>query len=246
MTKEELEGYLAAGLSLDQIGERVGRNPSTISYHLKKHGLTPVGRAKHQACGPIPELKLRTLAAEKKPVLAMARELGRSPSTVRHWLKKYGIEVYGIKGNREKALAARARGETVIRLRCRHHGETDFYVAPNATYKCKRCRKDRVAQRRRDVKDVLVREAGGRCVLCGYDRCLGALQFHHRDRKTKSFGIGMKGHTKSFAKMLAEARKCLLLCANCHAEVERRVTTIPTELVRDLWGDDGTLRKRAA
>jgi IS30 family transposase len=32
MTKEGLEEYLAEGLSLEQIGKRVGRNPSTISY----------------------------------------------------------------------------------------------------------------------------------------------------------------------------------------------------------------------
>jgi transposase-like protein len=247
MTKEELEGYLAEGLSLERIGKRVGRSPSTISYHLKKHGLKPVNQGKHANRGPIPELKLRTLAAEKKPVRQMARELDRSPSTVRYWLAKDGIEVYGIKGNREKALAARARGATVIRLRCRHHGETDFYVEPqNAHYKCKRCRKERVAEKRRELKDRLVREAGGRCVLCGYDRCLGALEFHHRDRKTKLFGIAMKGRTKSFEKLLAEARKCALLCANCHAEVERGVTTIPPEVLRDLWRDDGTLGKRAA
>jgi hypothetical protein len=227
MTKQELERYLAEGLSLAQIGKRVGRDPSTVSYQLKKHGLKPVNQGRHAARGPIPELKLRTLAAEGNSVRAMARELDRSPSTVRHWLKRYGIKVHGIKGNREKALAARARGETVIRLVCRHHGETDFYVPPDAAYKCKRCRKERVAQRRRDCKDQLVREAGGQCLLCGYDRCLGALQFHHRDRKTKSFGIAMKGQTKSFEKLLVEARKCILLCANCHAEVERGVTALP-------------------
>jgi hypothetical protein len=165
---------------------------------------------------------------------------------VRHWLKKHGIEFHGIKGNREKALTARARGETVIRLRCRHHGETDFYVAPDGAYHCKRCRTENVAHWRRNAKDDLVRAAGGRCVLCGCDKCLGALHFHHLDPGTKSFGLPMRGHTKSFAKLLAEARKCLLLCANCHAEVERGVTTIPDELLRGAWGDDGNLSERVA
>jgi DNA-binding CsgD family transcriptional regulator len=246
MPKEELERYLAEGLSLEQIGKRVGRNPSTISYHLKKYGLKPVNQGKHAARGPIPELKLRTLAAEGKSVRAMARVLDRSPSTVRHWLKKYGIELHGIKGNRHKALAARARGETVILLRCRHHGETDFYVGPDAAYKCKKCRRERVANWRREAKKRLVQLAGGCCVLCGYDRCMGALEFHHIDRKTKSFGLAMRGQTKSFEKLLEEAHKCLLLCANCHAEVERGVTAVPEELLRDPWGDGGTLRHRAA
>ena len=246
MKKEDLERYLVEGLSLEQIGRRVGRSPSTISYHLKKHGLKPVNQGKHASRGAIPELKLRPLVAEAKTIRAIARELDRSPSTVRHWLKKYGLEVQGIKGNREKALAARARGETVVRLRCRHHGETDFYVEPkNAHYKCKRCRMERVAQRRRDAKDQLVRAAGGRCLLCGYDRYLGALQFHHRDRKTKSFGLAI-GHTKSLESLLSEARKCLLLCANCHAEVARGVTQIPPEVIRDAWRDDGNLNEEAA
>ena len=150
-------------------------------------------------------------------------------------------------GNLEKALAARSRGVTVIRLRCRHHGETDFYVEPkNAYYRCKQCRQEKVSQKRRDAKDQLVRAAGGRCVLCAYDRCLGALQFHHTDRKTKLFGLAMKGRTMSFEKLLAEARKCVLLCANCHAEVERGVTEIPSEVLRDAWRDDGNLSARAA
>ncbi len=246
MTKEELESYLAEGLSLEQIGKRVGRNPSTISYHLKKHGLKPVNQGKHSARGPIPELRLRTLVATGAPLRWIAKELDRSYSTVRYWVEKYEIEYHGIKGNREKALAARARGETVIELRCRHHGITDFYVGPNGDYKCKRCRKERVAQWRREAKDELVRAAGGRCALCGYDNCLGALQFHHLDPSTKSFGLAMRGQTKSIEKLLAEARKCILLCANCHAEVERGVTTIPDNVLHGAWRDDGNLRHRAA
>jgi DNA-binding CsgD family transcriptional regulator len=246
MTKGDLEEYLAEGLSLDQIGKLVGRSPSTVSYHLKKHGLKPVNQGKHASRGPIPELKLRALAASGKSVRAVARQLDRSTSTVRYWLDKYGIEVHGIKGNRAKALAARARGATAIVLTCRHHGDTDFYVAPNGNYHCKQCRTERVAQWRRNAKDDLFREAGGRCRLCGYDKCLGALHFHHLEPRTKSFGLAMRGQTKAYAKLLAEARKCILLCANCHAEVERGVTTIPDELLRDAWQVDGNLRERAA
>jgi DNA-binding CsgD family transcriptional regulator len=247
MGKDELEGYLAEGLSLKEIGKRVGRDPSTVSYHLKKHGLEPVNTGKHAARGSIPELKLRTLVAEGKSVRQIGRQVDRSPSTVRHWLMKYGIRVHTVKGNRAKALAARARGESVIRLTCRHHGETDFYVEPrNAYYKCKRCRQENVSQQRREVKDRLVRAAGGRCLICGYDRCLGALQFHHTDRNTKLFGVAMKGRTISFEKLLAEARKCLLMCANCHAEVERGVTEIPPEVVRRAWREDGNLIERAS
>lgn len=66
-------------------------------------------------------------------------------------------------------------------------------------------------------KELLVREAGGKCVRCGYDKCLQALQFHHRDPATKAFSLA--GGIKALEVMRAEAAKCDLVCANCHAEV---------------------------
>ena len=83
-----------------------------------------------------------------------------------------------------------------------------------------KCRAEAVARRRRKVKRILVAEAGGRCALCGYDRCHAALELHHLDPASKSFGIAGKGFTRSIDQLRAEASKCILLCANCHAEVE--------------------------
>lgn len=80
-----------------------------------------------------------------------------------------------------------------------------------------------VANRRRKIKAVLVEEAGGQCVLCGYSRCLRALIFHHLDPATKSFGIALHGSARSLERARNEARKCVLLCSNCHAEVEAGV-----------------------
>jgi hypothetical protein len=65
-----------------------------------------------------------------------------------------------------------------------------------------------------------VREAGGRCHLCGYDRWVGALQFHHLHGEHKEFGLADRGLTRSLEAVRAEASKCVLLCANCHSEVE--------------------------
>jgi hypothetical protein len=79
---------------------------------------------------------------------------------------------------------------------------------------------ERVARRRRQIKELLVQEAGGRCVLCGYDRCVAALHFHHVDPSEKSFAIARRGHTRSLERAREEARKCVLVCANCHAEIE--------------------------
>ena len=76
------------------------------------------------------------------------------------------------------------------------------------------------------MKAILVAEAGGRCRVCGYDRYPGALEFHHLDRDDKRLGLSHQGAALAITTLRAEARKCVLLCANCHAEVEGGVTSL--------------------
>jgi hypothetical protein len=102
-----------------------------------------------------------------------------------------------------------------------------------------------VAEWRRRAKRRLIEAAGGRCVICGYDRYEKALHFHHLDPATKSFGLAMRGQTRAFAKTLAEARKCVLLCANCHAEVEGGVAELPQVAVEKVAVGAGNLKKTA-
>jgi hypothetical protein len=111
---------------------------------------------------------------------------------------------------------------------CSVHGEAEFVQrGDTGTWRCVPCRAEAVTDRRRRVKAILVEEAGGRCATCGYDRCMAALQFHHVDPKTKHFSLGRKGVARSLERARAEARKCVLLCANCHAEVEAGVLGLP-------------------
>lgn len=70
---------------------------------------------------------------------------------------------------------------------------------------------------RQRLKARAVDYKGGRCQLCGYDRCLQALHFHHQDPSQKDFTVS--GKTKAWEDVRIELDKCLLLCANCHAEV---------------------------
>ena len=66
----------------------------------------------------------------------------------------------------------------------------------------------------------MVQEFGGKCVLCGYNKCAGALDFHHTQPAKKSFALSLKGLSYSWASILKESKKCVLLCKNCHTEVE--------------------------
>ena len=76
--------------------------------------------------------------------------------------------------------------------------------------------------RHRKLKEL----AGGECFLCGYNRCFRALEFHHLDPSKKSFALSVTGCTMSFDKQLEETKKCVLLCANCHREVEDGLATV--------------------
>ena len=69
-------------------------------------------------------------------------------------------------------------------------------------------------------------EAGGCCAICGYDTTVVNLHFHHVDPNAKSFNLNM-GTTKAIARYRDEAGKCVLLCANCHGEVEAGLMQSP-------------------
>lgn len=70
---------------------------------------------------------------------------------------------------------------------------------------------------KKDKKSKLIQDKGGKCEICGYNKCEQALDFHHIDPSQKSFDIS--SNSFSFEKMKKEADKCALLCANCHREV---------------------------
>ena len=84
-----------------------------------------------------------------------------------------------------------------------------------------------VAKRRRKIKTLALEYKGGKCQVCGYQKYQGALDLHHLG--DKEFGIGDKGYTRSWEKVKAELDKCVLVCANCHREIEGGITQLPSE-----------------
>lgn len=57
---------------------------------------------------------------------------------------------------------------------------------------------------------------GGKCVRCGYNKCLKALEFHHIDPSQKDFTIS-NDHFR-LQEAIEESKKCILICSNCHKE----------------------------
>ena len=58
------------------------------------------------------------------------------------------------------------------------------------------------------------------CEICGYDRCPGAIDFHHRIPTDKKANIGRLVQNGNSLKMIQEEiDKCQILCSNCHREL---------------------------
>ena len=61
------------------------------------------------------------------------------------------------------------------------------------------------------------------CIICGYNKCDDALEFHHINPKDKKFNLNATSCANNNGdKIATELNKCILLCANCHREIERR------------------------
>jgi DNA-binding transcriptional ArsR family regulator len=228
MNKRFLEDCLGKGMSLDAIGDAAGKHPSTVSYWLKKHGLSAVGAERHAPNGSVDAVRLAAMVEEGLSVRRMADEMGVGYSTIRYWLKRLGL-VTDRSVRRKEGEAARAAGLKRAYLRCAKHGHTAFFERPDGGFRCVKCSTSSVSERRRQVKRRLVEEAGGCCRICGFDEHQAALQFHHLDPSAKTFHLSHKGMTRGIGRMRAEARKCVLLCANCHALVEAGVKEVPAD-----------------
>jgi len=86
--------------------------------------------------------------------------------------------------------------------------------------------KKAVDKRRKIIRQKSIEFKGNKCAICGYNKCIKALEFHHLDDKQKDFGISAKGYTRSWDKVKKEIDKCILLCANCHREVHEGITQL--------------------
>lgn len=153
-------------------------------------------------------------------------EIARCPT---HGDVTHGVQVFKARAGerRSRPKCRRCASEAMrkgyipklppVVMNCPKHGWTPF--SDYGTRKqCRRCAAEAVSATRTTRKDKLIASRGGKCERCGYDRTSHALEFHHRDPATKSFPLS-KASRETWENLRAEARKCVLLCANCHREL---------------------------
>jgi 5-methylcytosine-specific restriction endonuclease McrA len=75
---------------------------------------------------------------------------------------------------------------------------------------------------RRNMKLQAIKMLGGKCSICGYNKCVDALEFHHKNPKEKEFKLG-SGNTMSWEEYKNELKKCILVCSNCHKEIHSKI-----------------------
>lgn len=83
---------------------------------------------------------------------------------------------------------------------------------------CKKCMHVKLQDRFEKHREYIINMLGGKCIRCGYDKCIDALDLHHRDPNEKDFTLSQKW-TYKLDKLIEEAKKCDLLCSNCHREL---------------------------
>jgi hypothetical protein len=122
-----------------------------------------------------------------------------------------------------------SEAQPLVMCRCETCGRTYAYDRRKGHTKraCNSCRTNGRIERV-DLKREMVAAMGGRCQICGYDRCLRSLCFHHRDTDAKRFNFA-GSHCRSRESLWRELEKCVLVCHNCHNEIHEGLVAVPAE-----------------
>ena len=82
--------------------------------------------------------------------------------------------------------------------------------------------------RRHNIKEKAILYKGGKCEICGYDKCKEALDFHHKDPSQKDPNIkgALTRKSINLEKLKPELDKCILVCCRCHREIHANLLTV--------------------
>lgn len=75
-------------------------------------------------------------------------------------------------------------------------------------------------KRAEERRIYFIEKMGGKCSICGYNKSIHALEFHHTNPSDKKFSLESRRMSNTnMSDLEAEAKKCIILCANCHREL---------------------------
>ena len=160
----------------------------------------------------------------------IAKKYQCSLTKIRYWAKKYCLESK-FESLKVKEGQVKEYGESRFCPRCKEDLKIqDFYSRRGKGFSsgyCKKCTGLVSHQAIKKFKKECLAYRGGKCINCGYNKCISALDFHHRDPSEKEFSISSIKRKKLTEQIKKELDKCDILCSNCHRELHE---------TRDLLG----------
>ena len=124
-----------------------------------------------------------------------------------------------LNASRRKKYAEKGRNRGISEKVCPICGKvfTPKSAAASQRTCCYDCMPDGIQLTRGMFLAKIKEQRGGKCIRCGYDKCIKALEFHHIDPSQKDFTIS-NDHFK-LLEAIEESKKCILICSNCHKEL---------------------------
>ena len=145
----------------------------------------------------------------------ISEQVGRSKTTVRHYLVKNGISTLALRKETRQVVDRHCARCQTTKARNEFHSRRNNDPSPY----CKLCTHREWKDRQRKFKNDCLLYKGSSCQECGYSSCPTALEFHHLDSTQKDFEISKHRGFSFTEKVREELDKCALLCCRCHREV---------------------------
>lgn len=177
------------------------------------------------------EFKIITLRKEGKSFNEIKNELNCSKGYISDVCKKHNLSNIGLSKSTKLNLVeieelkeyykTHTKEETAIRFNISISTVTKYKVKKRIVLTdIERVENNykKVKNFRKRIKEKAVDYKGGKCIICGYNRCIKALDFHHLDPTEKDFNIS-RNCNKAWDKVKLELDKCILVCSNCHREI---------------------------
>jgi len=155
----------------------------------------------------------------------IAKKMKCSQTNVRYYLKKYSIKRNKRNNVTDVSLKLCPCCSTI-------KTRTEFYKANkegkrvNGSW-CKACMTEQTAKRQRRYKDMYVKQKGGCCQSCGFNKYNGALEFHHIDPSQKDSKMSKMTRRPDNPEVQRELAKCVLVCSNCHRMIHAGIIDCP-------------------
>jgi len=129
--------------------------------------------------------------------------------------RKYCINCSPFKKHNTRQIHTQPIKQNEVKI-CERCDKEYIYIRAKG-HTLKHCSSCVTTLRRYKRKKEWVDYKGGGCCICGYNKCLQALDFHHINPDKKKFGIS-NSYMKSDKDIYNELDKTVCICNRCHME----------------------------